>query len=517
MTAGFILATVLAGGCRLLVIYLNSRVAFSVGADLGSEVYKKILYQSYLFHISRNSSEIISIIESKIIYVTNILNAVLILFAALVIILVTGITMLLINPSVTLLMLLAIIFFYAVIVLLTRKTLENDGAEINRQSAIVIRALQEGLGGIRDALIDGTQSIFISKFQNSDRRLKIAQARSIFLAAAPRYIIEALGMIVIAVIAYYLASQPNGIVGAIPVLGLLALGAQRLLPIAQHAYGSWAQIQAGNAAISDVLEILSLSDSMNTYLACPNKINLKSEIQLKDVWFKYPARNQWALKGVSINIGKGKKIGLVGESGGGKSTLLDILMTLVSPSIGDILIDGSTIIGPNYRPWQLSIAHVPQFIFLADGTVAENIAFGLDKRDVDMERVRLAAKHAQIYTFIDSLPMGLDTMVGERGIQLSGGQRQRIGIARALYKNTSVLILDEATSALDAETESALMCSIEKFSKDLTLIIVAHRLSTLKNCDNIYVLRGGEIYSEGSYEQVIDTLTILKTKDIKIA
>ena len=314
-------------------------------------------------------------------------------------------------------------------------------------------------------------------------------------------------MMLIAALAYSLAQQVDGIAKAIPILGALALGAQRLLPVLQQAYGSWSQIVGGQASLQDTIDLLDqqLPDYADQPAASP--MPFRHEICLQQLGFRYSPQTPHVLTGLNLTIAKGSRVGFIGTTGSGKSTLLDIVMCLLPPSEGLLLIDGQAATHVNHRAWQAHIAHVPQSIFLADSTIEENIAFGVPKDQIDPRRVRQAAQQAQIAQSIESWPKQYETFVGERGIRLSGGQRQRIGIARALYKHADVIIFDEATSALDSETEQAVMQAIEGLSDDLTLLIIAHRLTTLKSCTQIVEVAGGRIRRSGSYQEIVNQFT----------
>jgi ATP-binding cassette subfamily B protein len=393
---------------------------------------------------------------------------------------------------------------YLAVIKLTRKQLLIDSKNIATESTQVIKSLQEGLGGIRDVLIDGTQNTFCRIYQKSDFVLRRSYASSSFISVSPRFAVEALGMLMIATLAYFLAKQPNGVAQAVPILGALALAAQRLLPLMQQAYSSWSNLRQNQYSLKDTLEFLDqpLPCELDSSSA---PITFAKEITLDNISFSYSADAESILKDLSLTIPKGSRIGFIGETGSGKSTLLDIIMGLLQPTSGALKIDGEKIDSSNLRSWQKHVAHVPQSIFLADGTIAENIAFGLPLDQIDEVRVRQAAEQAQIHDIIEKLPNGYQTMVGERGIRLSGGQRQRLGIARAIYKQADVIIFDEATSALDNDTEKAVMEAIDKLSNELTILIIAHRLSTLKNCSSIVRLDKGIISTVGSYNEIIES------------
>lgn len=333
--------------------------------------------------------------------------------------------------------------------------------------------------------------------------MRNAQANTNFIGQCPRYLIEATGTALIAVIAYTLARREGGVGAALPILGALALGAQRMLPVIQQAYASWTSVQGSQGYLSDTLALLD--QPLPDYAELPPSppLSFEREIAVKQLRFRYSNDAPMVLKDIDLAFAKGARVGFIGETGSGKSTLLDILMGLIEPSAGRLEVDGVLVTPSNNRAWQALLAHVPQVIFLADCSVAENIAFGLPKSQIDLARVRIAAQQAQIAEVIEGWPSQYETVVGERGVKLSGGQRQRIGIARALYKQAKVIVFDEATSALDAATEAAVMNSIESLGRDLTLLIVAHRLSTLAVCDTIVELGEQGVLRTGSYAEII--------------
>jgi ATP-binding cassette subfamily B protein len=403
---------------------------------------------------------------------------------------------------------------YLFIIQITRNRQLINSQTVARESTNVIKSLQEGLGGIRDVLIDGSQDTYCQIYSNADLTLRRAQGNSLFINYGPRYGMEALGMLLIAAMAYALAKQSDGIASAIPILGSLALGAQRLLPVLQQAYSSWSGIQGNRASLQDTLDLIDqpLPDYAGQPAAMP--LPFHQEIELKQLSFRYGPQTPWVLKDMDLAIAKGSRVGFIGVTGSGKSTLLDILMGLLQPTYGGIKIDGQPIKPNDLRAWQAHIAHVPQAIFLADSTVEQNIAFGVPETKINFSRVKEAAQKAQIADIIESWPRQYQTFVGERGIRLSGGQRQRIGIARALYKQADVFIFDEATSALDSETEQAVMQAIEGLGENFTVLIIAHRLTTLKNCNQIIELCDGGITRTGTYEEIISQTT--ETNELKI-
>lgn len=504
LTAAFCITAILAAAIRLLLLRSSLFLAAATGSDIGYDMYRRTLFQPYSVHVSRNTSEIIDGISIKSTAIANgvVMPLLYIFSSAIMTGLIVGI-LLILAPETTLIAFGIFGLIYLAVIKLTRKQLLVDSKNIASESTQVIKSLQEGLGGIRDVLIDGTQNTFCRIYQKSDFVLRRSYASSSFISVSPRFAVEALGMLMIATLAYLLAKQPNGVAQAVPILGALALAAQRLLPLMQQAYSSWSNLRQNQYSLKDTLEFLD-QPLPRELVDTSTPITFAKEIVLDNISFSYSADAQSILQDLSLTIPKGSRIGFIGETGSGKSTLLDIIMGLLQPTSGALKIDGEKINSSNLRAWQKHVAHVPQSIFLADGTIAENIAFGLPLDQIDEVRVRQAAEQAQIHDIIEKLPNGYQTIVGERGVRLSGGQRQRLGIARAIYKQADVIIFDEATSALDNDTEKAVMESIDQLSNGLTILIIAHRLTTLKNCSQIIELDKGSIKRLGKYDELID-------------
>lgn len=504
LTIIFSATAIVSGATRLILLWAQTRLSHAVGADLSISIFHRTLYQNYLVHVARNSSEVIAAIANKTTSVVyQVLWPLLIILSSVLILSVILLALVVIDWKAALSAFASLGSIYAVVIGLTRNRLARYSKSISLNQGKVFKALQEGLNGIRDVLIDGTQATYRSYYRNADLPLRQAQASAQIIGNSPRYGIEALGMVVIAVLAYSLAEGPSGFAKAIPILGALALGAQRLMPVLQQTYSSWVAMRSGQQTLSDVLELLDQPLPENAEAPPPVPLPFKHEIVLKDLGFRFSPQSLWVLQGLDLVLPKGGRIGIMGRTGSGKSTLLDILMGLLSPTAGTLAIDGTDITLQNHRAWQVHIAHVPQMIFLADTTIAENIAFGVSPDSIDHDRVRQSAEKAHIDQTIESWEHKYETLVGERGVRLSGGQRQRIGIARALYKQADVIVLDEATSALDNETERAVMESIECLGKELTVIIVAHRLSTLKNCTLVIELEKGRVKRSGAYSEMV--------------
>ena len=386
---------------------------------------------------------------------------------------------------------------------LVRQRIEKNGRIVAVNQPLAVKCMQEGLGGIRDVIIGGSQPVFSRLYADVVYRIQAANVQNVFLGGLPKPVLEVFGITLIALLAYGLQAYGNQQQAALPVLGALALGAQRLLPNLQQVYFSWSIINGSQVILADVNRYIAQAEPIRQSQQVVEPMLFQEAIALKKASFRYVGTDVWVLRDIELRIPKGARVGFIGETGSGKSTLVDIVMGLLTPTQGQLLVDGVMVESRNMAAWQAKIAHVPQSIFLSDTSMAENIAFGVPQAEIDLEQVKQAARKAHIATFIEELPDGYQTLVGERGVRLSGGQRQRIGIARALYKRASVIVFDEATSALDNETEANVMEAIESLSSELTIIIIAHRLSTLRKCEAIYRLQQGQIINTASYEQII--------------
>jgi ABC-type multidrug transport system fused ATPase/permease subunit len=492
-TLVFAAVAVLAALIRLANLWLNARLAAAVGSDLSCEAYRRTLYQPYGVHVQRNSAALITGTTTQINFTVGALNALLQLITSSVVAagLLTG--LLVIDAPVAVAAAALFGSTYGVLAITARRELRSNGQKIAEASSQQLKALQEGLGAIRDVLLDGSQPTYLQIYRHADRPQRQLQAKNRFLSTFPRYALEALGIVAIALLGVLLVSQRGRGASVIPLLGALALGAQRLLPALQQIYGGWSSLKGYSAPIQAVLALLN--QPLPPQMAVTEPLPLRDGIRLAAVHFRYGPDQPEVLRGLELEIRRGERIGLIGSTGSGKSTTVDLLMGLLAPTAGRVLVDGMDFHDPEHperlAAWRLAIAHVPQSIYLADSSIAENIAFGVPRDQIDLARVQQAAQQAQIASFIEASPEGYDSFVGERGIRLSGGQRQRIGIARALYKQSPVLVLDEATSALDTGTEEAFMAAVEGLSKKLTIVMIAHRLSTLQSCDRVIRLEEG--------------------------
>ncbi|HEU0309698.1 MAG TPA: ABC transporter ATP-binding protein [Sphingomicrobium sp.] len=505
----FAASAILASALRLWL----ARSSFIFAADLGHEinmgVQRRMLHQPYLFHAASHSSRLLASLEKVDLLVLGFALTGLQALGSAVIGLAIVAVLLLVDPPSAVIAIVLVAGLYCGALLSIRRSLRETTERYATTHERRIHIVQESLAGIRDIIIDRSQDARLHAFGSTDREYVQARARISFLSVAPRHIVEGIGLGLIAVAALLLADRPGGLAAAIPVLGALALGAQRLLPLASQLYSAWAGLIAARPVVREITALLQLPLPRETSQIAPPVFD--REISFDRVGFHYPDRSGPALHDISLTILRGSQVAIVGRSGSGKSTLADLLMGLLEPTSGQIRVDGTLLTGGALTAWLQSVAHVPQSIFVADTTIAGNIAFVPAGAPVDMAEVRRAATIAQLDEFVLSLPLGYDTRTGERGARLSGGQRQRLALARAIYKRAPLLVLDEATSSLDEPTEGAVLGALDELKSDgCTIVIVAHRLSTVQGCDKIFMLDEGSVVQAGSFTQLFGRLNQLQ-------
>jgi ABC-type bacteriocin/lantibiotic exporter with double-glycine peptidase domain len=496
ITLIFCLATIFSTVIRLQNLSLNSHIAAKIGTDLSTRAFSKLLYAPYIEHTSGHTSNIVDTATTQTARTVVVINNLLQMLTSIIVSAGVLIVLFLTSWKVALCASTILCSLYIIIGALNQKKLSSISIDITLKSRAHQKLLHESLGGIRDVILDDLQPRFINKYQGLDSSMRLLDAESIYLAGFPRYFIEASSLIIFAISAVVLNSTYSTTSSTVAVLGTLALGAQRLIPSLQQIYNGWAVIKAYKSSCENVLKALDLKTINPTLLPSNSLSILASDIVFKDISYSSKGRSVIFSK-LNLVINEGDRVGITGPSGSGKSTFLDIAMGLISPTEGSINVGGVDIncdkCTEYARAWRSCIAHVPQNIFLLDSSIADNIALGDPNGAVDTERVVEAAKQARISSFIESLPESYLTCVGERGVRLSGGQRQRIGIARALYKKSRVIVLDEATSALDMKTEAEVMTSLSKLDRNVTVLMVAHRLSTLEFCDYIIEIKDTSI------------------------
>jgi ATP-binding cassette subfamily B protein len=501
IAAGLFSAFAVASGLsRLLLVRTTYRFGYDLAHELTHEIQRRLLLQPYIFHAQRNTSTLVSALDKANILVFEVLLPLLQAASAAVIALFVAAILITVSPILTVSALVLFTALYLVISASTSRRLAANSKVISRGIDERLKIVQESLGGIRDVIVDGSHAAYLDQFDRENLKLGRARASTLTIATAPRFLIETAGMIAIVAVAVIASRQAGGFAAALPALGALALGAQRLLPLVQQIYRGWSTAAGHLSVIGDTIDLLSLPvDEKRASGFAASSLHLRDRITVDGLGFTYPNRDKPALHGVGFDLPAGSALALVGATGSGKSTLSDLLMGLLEPAEGRICVDGVALDAGNRRQWQRSVAHVPQSIFLTDASIAQNIALSLPDRPLDPAAIADAARKAQLHDFVMSLREGYDTPVGERGIRLSGGQRQRLGIARAIYKDTPFLILDEATSALDEATERAVLDSLEELRRDgRTILIIAHRPSTIANCDLVATLDQGRLIQFGS-------------------
>ena len=471
----------------------------SVTTRIGKQLFEIYLRQPYSYHLDRNSALLIRNSLNITAVMSGIIDPVLtILSDVLVTVGIFGLLVVL-EPRGTIVTVIVFGFFAWLFRRFTNQRIRRWGEAQNFHRQMILQHLQQGFGGVKDVKVLGREDFFVEQYtghlvSNADvlRRFSIAQA-------LPRFGLEILTIMGLAVLVATMVGSGKDLTSILPVLGLFGAAAFRLLPAVNRLITSLQTINSNRPLVDDLYRDLSLPNPPIPSRSIGRKF--EDVINIHDVSFRYESSPSEALSAVSMRVNRGEAVGLVGPSGSGKSTLVDVLLGLLEPQSGRVTVDGQDI-RVDLRWWQDQIGYVPQSIFLTDDTLRRNVAFGLPANDIDDDAVRAAIRSAQLEDFVSSLSIGLETVVGERGVRLSGGQRQRIGIARALYHNPSVLVLDEATSSLDTETEHGVMQAVQALQGEKTVIIVAHRLSTVEYCDRLYRLEDAHIVDEGSFHDV---------------
>lgn len=488
-SAFLVVAAIAAGFARIALVRFTQDFIFAFGHRLSVEIQRRTLMQPFAWHSAHNSSEQLATIEKVELVTASVLLPLVQALAASVLIIAVAAVLLRIAPVATITAGVSLGIAYWAIAAIARQRLESNSQKLNTAFERRIRILQEGLGGIRDVILDGSQDEVLKEFRDADFQVARAQASSTFIGRIPRFVIESAGIIVIAGVALALSGRPGGLLTALPILGALALGAQRLLPLTQQLYDGWSNFSANKRLLEDVVRRLQMPIPKTATAA--TRLPFTRSIEFRDVGFTYAERSHPAVAGLNFTIEHGARVALTGPTGSGKSTTADLLMGLLEPTDGSILIDGVALTDENRQQWRANVAHVPQSPFVADAPFSQNIALSAE---FDMQRVHQAAALAQLDRFIESLPQGYDTRVGERGARMSGGQLQRLAIARAIYKDAPLLVLDEATSALDSETEAAILTALDRLQEQgRTIVIISHRATTTVRCSSLLKLKNGRL------------------------
>jgi HlyD family secretion protein len=514
--AAVLTALTTAAFVSMFTIWKLSMFAAKVGTEIADRLYSHYMNQPWLFHASGSSAQLTKQVSTEAVRVTDsVIQPLMQMNARVVLALLLSTAIFTYNPMVALSGLLIFAIAYTLLYKLVRKRLQQNGQTLSNVNTQRFRLMNEGFGGIKDVLLLNRNQDFIQRFEQTGKDFSYAHGNNATLWQVPRYFMELLAFGTIIALVLYLVVAQQGNLGAIlPILAVYALAAFKLLPAFQQIYSSLGQIKGNIAAFEAIRDDLiasqqrTQSQQQNTCINKPQttaNLPLKNALHIQQVSFTYPTKTKPALNNLNLTIAANSWVGIVGSSGSGKSTVIDLLLGLIEPQQGQLLIDDTPITEHNKRAWQNTIGFVPQSIFLSEGSIAENVAFGIPQQEINEQQVLKALSLAHLDELVQSLDKGIYTKVGERGVQLSGGQRQRIGIARALYHEADVLVFDEATSALDGITEKMIMEAIHDFSGQKTIIMIAHRLKTVQKCDTIFMVDKGQVTAQGTYQELIKT------------
>lgn len=500
----------------MFTVWRLSLFATKTGTEIADSLFAYYMRKDWLFHANSSSAQLTKQIANETQRVTNgVIQPLMQMNARVVLIFAMSTAIFIYNPQVALSGLAIFTVAYLFLYKTVRKRLHLNGSNVSKVLSLRYKLMNEGFGGIKDTLLMGRGQDFIDRFELSGKSLAYSQGTNTALTQVPRYFMELIAFGSIIGLVLYLFKFYEGDLGAIlPVLSIYALAGFKLLPAFQQVYVSIASIKASLPAFeaieADLAEAKRASSTLYDNNLSGNKWSPHQKIVLSDAQFSYPGKNTPVLNGLSLTIPVNKVVGIVGSSGSGKSTAIDCILGLIQPDKGELKIDDEKVEPLGIRAWQNCIGFVSQSIFLTDGTIAENVAFGIADSAINRDQVKKALRLAHLLEFVDQLENGIETKVGERGVQLSGGQRQRIGIARALYHEAEILIFDEATSALDGITEKIIMDAINDFHGTKTIIMIAHRLKTLRNCDIIYMIESGSVIDQGSYDFLLENNPMFK-------
>ena len=486
---------------RLINLKMSSDLAALIGSDMTIKCFENTLYQTYETHINWNTSKLLASITTEVSITVTALNNLLQILVSFMIALGLLITLFLINWKIALSSILIFFSSYIFIGGISKKKLAFKSKQFAYLNDKEFKTLQESYGAIREVILDDNQDFYISNFSKENRIKMKVKADNQFIASYPKYILEAICLLVLIIISYYLYSSDPLLASFIPTISAFALGSLKMLPAFQQIYLGWAVFKGSEASIQNVLDLLTLPVNLQKKIKSKDsKFYFQTFLKINNLVYKYPNTDKVILKNLNFYLKKGECIGIVGTSGSGKSTFIDLIMGLLTPLEGQIEVDGRDINKQKIiKEWQQQISHVPQNIFLADCSILENITLGIQNKKVNLKHVQKVLEIARLKDFVDDLPFGLDTKVGEKGVKISGGQKQRLGLARALYKDTPILILDEATSALDEKNEKLIIDSILNDRQKKTIIMISHRKQTLQKCDKVYEINNGFILEKKDF------------------
>ncbi len=489
---------------KTFTFYFQSHFISLREYSIGKRLIEGYLNQPYSWFLNRNSADLSKNILSEVEAVVNNGIGAMIGLIAHGLVALTLITLLILaDPKLAMVICIILCGAYGIIYTLIRSLLSSFGKKRLKSNNFRFSAVSESFGAVKEIKVGGLEHIYVNRFSEPAKNYSKYKAMIFALGLLPRYAIELIVFGGMLVVILFLMAHSNSFLSIVPIIALYAFAGYRLMPALQQLYLNISFLRTIAPALDsiyyDLKDLIPSTSNLNR-----NILNLNKSIMLKNVHYNYPNTERTTLKDINLTINAKTTVGIVGVTGSGKTTTVDIILGLLDTQRGTLQVDEKIIDKNNKRAWQNSIGYVPQHIYLSDDTIASNISFGTSLKEIDQKKIERASKIANLHNFVVSeLPQKYQTIVGERGIRLSGGQRQRIGIARALYNNPQVLILDEATSALDNLTENEVMESINKIEKDITIILIAHRLNTMKNCDNIFLLENGRIKATGTFDELI--------------
>ncbi len=486
MTVIFISLIIISTLIRIFIAYFTIVVVHGIGHDLSVKIFKNTIYQPYQFHIDNNTSKTITNLSRGGASI-GILHLIVQSFVSLLLSISIIFMLLYLDLKLTIIGGSILMSFYVLISLFFKRILFLNSFQISQNEESRIKNIQESIGGIRETIIGNMYNLFLNNFRKIDWAMNKAQIKNSVISIIPSHIIMMIAMTSLTLLIFYKSFGDGSLIDSLPIIGGLILGAQKLIPQLQIVYSSWSKAQGNYKIIEEVLVVLNkVKSNLKIKNSLLQKMPFNKEIRVKSLYFKYQNSKKNIFENISFLIKKNDIVGISGSTGCGKSTLLDCVIGLLSPTNGSIKIDNVILNKNNVKNWQKNISHVPQFIYLADLSIKENITFGLDHSKIDRKKLIESCKIAEIYDFIKSKRDGFNYIVGEKGGRLSGGQKQRIGIARALYLEKELLILDESTNALDDKIEKKILNNLKKFRKDTTIIHITHKKSLTKYFDSHY-------------------------------
>ena len=485
ITIVFISLILISGSIKLLFLYLSNEITNFTEADFKAKIFEYNVNQSYSYHLKQGSNVIMSSIIQKTSQISLYLNDFVSIISGVMTSSLIFFFLVFLKPFIIISVTFFLITFFTIIFFVNKNKILKNSKRISQNQNEIVNIFQDSIGYVNETIIYSLHNIFISKF---NKAVNVIASNMLFMhnkSQSPRIYLEYAALLCFAAIIFFFYKDNNEVSDSLTVLAALGLGTQKLLPLINRIQSSLTRMKNFQAGVEDTLDILDNSKIEKEKNLLLEKVFLKKKIKLNNVYFSYNKENNWILDNINLEIKKGSKVGIKGTTGSGKSTLGNIIIGLLDPTKGQLFVDDILINSQNKSSWHKNISIIPQNIFLNDVSIAENIAIGDDPKEIDLEKVKNAARQAQIHDFIVNTPNQYNEKVGERGIKLSGGQRQRIGIARALYREAKVILFDEATNQLDTNTESLIVQSINNLDKEITIILIAHRLSTLEDCDQI--------------------------------